>query len=227
MQGGMQWGTVDLVPSNSRPPSAQFVYDSTKERILSGELSGGTLLSENDVARHLNVSRTPTREAFVRLEAEGLLALLPRRGAVVTPMTFADALDVLEVREALEVSAVRRLSRRPERTSLLAAARAELELQAAHATTFDLSAFSLSDQRFHRAIVDAAGNALASRFYATLGDRQRRMTATAVGADLHRLVELLADHRGLLGHAEMGDSAGFEVALHRHFESTHRVLLGQ
>lgn len=214
-------------PVTTRQPSAQLVYDTTKEQILSGQLSGGTLLSENDVARRLQVSRTPAREAFVRLEAEGLLSLLPRRGAVVTPMTFSDALDVLEVREALEVSAVRRLARLPERASLLERARAELEDQAAHAATSDLSAFAVSDQRFHRSIVDAAGNALASRFYATLGDRQRRMTASAVGADLHLLADLLADHRGLLGHVESGDSDGFALALHRHFRSTHRILLGQ
>ncbi len=210
-----------------RQPSARLVYDTTKEQILSGQLSGGTLLSENDVAKRMHVSRTPTREAFVRLEAEGLLSLLPKRGAVVTPMAFSDALDLLEVREALEVSAVRRLARRPERTSLLAAARSELEDQAAHAATFDLTAFAVSDQRFHLAIVDAAGNALASQFYASLGDRQRRMTTSAVGADLHRLTELLSDHRGLVSHAESGDSGGFSTALHRHFESTHRILLGQ
>ena len=225
MQVGVQPGTLRRVPD--RQPSARLVYDTTKEQILSGELSGGTLLSENDVARRMHVSRTPTREAFVRLEAEGLLSLLPRRGAVVTPISFSEALDVLEVREALEVSAVRRLARRPERLSLLSAARTELEDQAAHAATSDLAAFAVSDQRFHLAIVDAAGNALASRFYASLGDRQRRMTASAVGADLHRIAQLLSEHRGLLSHVEIGDADGFASALHRHFESTHRVLLGQ
>lgn len=209
-----------------RQPSAQLVYQTTKERILSGELTGGTLLSEGDVARQLQVSRTPAREAFVRLEAEGLLSLLPRRGAVVTAVTMAQALDVLEVREALEVSAVRRLARRPERISLLDGARRELEQQAGHAESSDLAAFAVSDQRFHCAIVEAAGNSLASRFYAALGDRQRCMTAGAVGGDLHRLAELLADHRLLLGQAERGESQEFAASLRQHFESTHAVLLG-
>ena len=207
-------------------PSAQRVYDTTKEQILSGRLAGGSLLSEVEVARELHVSRTPAREAFVRLEAEGLLSLLPRRGAVVTPMTPADMVDLLEVRESLEVSAVRRLARRADRVALLEAARDELEDQASHAATLDLEAFAVSDQRFHLAIVRAAGNALASRLYATLGDRQRQMTAGAVGSDLTRLAGLLGDHRGLLGAAEQGDTGGFSDALRRHFESTHRVLLG-
>lgn len=207
-------------------PSAQRVYDTTKERILSGELPGGSLLSEVEVARHLQVSRTPAREAFVRLQAEGLLSLLPRRGAVVTPMTPGDAIDLLEVRESLEVSAVRRLARQPDRSARLAAARAELDDQATHAAGLDLPAFAVSDQRFHLAVVEAAGNALACRLYATLGDRQRQMTAGAVASDLDRLARLLGEHRGLLRAAERGDVDGFARALRRHFESTHRVLLG-
>lgn len=207
-------------------PSAQRVYDTTKEQILSGHLAGGSLLSEVEVARQLHVSRTPAREAFVRLEAEGLLSLLPRRGAVVTPMTPADMVDLLEVRESLEVSAVRRLSRHQDRAARLAAARAELEDQAYHAATLDLPAFAVSDQRFHLAIVEAAGNALAFRLYATLGDRQRQMTSGAVGSDLGRLTDLLGDHRGLLGSAEHGDTERFASGLRRHFESTHQVLLG-
>ena len=207
-------------------PSAQRVYDTTKEQILSGQVAGGSLLSEVEVARQLRVSRTPAREAFVRLQAEGLLTLLPRRGAVVTPLTPGDMVDLLEVRESLEVSAVRRLARHPERLARLAAARAELDDQAAHAATLDLAAFALSDQRFHLAVVEAAGNCLASRLYAILGDRQRQMTAGAVASDLRRLAELLGQHRGLLYAAEDGDADGFAAALRRHFESTHRVLLG-
>lgn len=207
-------------------PSAQRVYDTTKEQILSGQLAGGSLLSEVETARQLQVSRTPAREAFVRLEAEGLLSLLPRRGAVVTPMTPTDMVELLEVRESLEVAAVRRLARRPDRVQLLCAARAELDRQAEHAATPDLAAFALSDQRFHLAVVRSAGNALASRLYESLGDRQRQMTAGAVGSDLDRLASLLDDHRGLLGAAESGASDRFATALRRHFESTHRVLLG-
>ncbi len=207
-------------------PSAQRVYDSTKEQILSGRLAGGSLLSEVEVARQLHVGRTPAREAFVRLEAEGLLSLLPHRGAIVTPMTPADMVELLEVRESLEVSAVRLLARHPDRLARLAAARTELDDQASHAATMDLSAFAVSDQRFHLALVEAAGNRLAARLYATLGERQRQMTAGAVGFDLGRLAALLGDHRDLLRSAEQGEPDRFAVGLRRHFESTHRVLFG-
>lgn len=210
----------------SPPPSAQRVYDITKEQILSGDLPGGTLLSENEVARRLQVSRTPTREAFVRLEAEGLLNLQPRRGAVVIPVPLTEAIDVLEVREALEVAAVRRLARRADRVAVLVGAHQELIEQAGHATGGDLHAFAMSDHRFHRHIVDAAGNSVASRLYATLGDRHRRMTAGAVGTELHRLAQLLDQHRALLQRVEEGEVERFAAALREHFETTHRVLVG-
>lgn len=206
-------------------PSAQLVYETTKEQIISGELAGGTLLSENEVAKRLHVSRTPAREAFVRLESEGLLTLQPRRGAVVVPVPLNEAVDVLEVREALEVAAVRRLSRRADRAGLLVAAHEELQAQRAHVQTLDLDAFARSDHRFHRAIVDAAGNGVASHLYATLGDRQRRMTAQAVGADLRRLGTLRTQHQSLLERAQAGEPDRFAIELRVHFQETHGLLL--
>jgi DNA-binding GntR family transcriptional regulator len=209
-----------------RLPCAQRVYAETKEQILSGALDGGSLLSEVEFASKLQVSRTPVREAFVRLADEGLLSLLPRRGAVVVPVSPTEAVDILDVRAALEVSAVQRLALRPDRIDLLEYARAELARQIEHAATTDIEAFAASDQRFHRAIVDAADNALASRFYATLGDRQRRMTTRAVTCDLAPLGRLVKEHRSLLGHVDAGDVAGFAATLRAHFVDTHRILLG-
>jgi DNA-binding GntR family transcriptional regulator len=208
-------------------PAAQQIYEATKEQILSGELGGGTLLSEAEVARRFQASRTPTREAFVRLEAEGLLALLPRRGAVVASMSMSEAHDLLEVREALEVAAARRLVRRSDHEERLASARRELAIQAKHASEHEVELFARSDQRFHQAIVDAGGNALASGFYVTLGDRQRLMTIGAVGAELGKLNHLLAQHRQLLGYIEGRDADGFARALRLHLESTHGVHLGR
>ena len=61
--------------------AAQLAYDYVKARLLDGRFAGGTLLSENEIAQRLDVSRTPVRQAFVQLEAEGLLELYPKRGA--------------------------------------------------------------------------------------------------------------------------------------------------
>jgi DNA-binding GntR family transcriptional regulator len=218
-------------PAGARPPAgespaAERVYRQTKELILSGEIEGGTLLSEADVARRLAVSRTPAREAFVRLEAEGLLSLLPRRGAVVTPLSPTEAVDVLEIRHALESGAVTRLARisPAERDERLRGAAAAIEAQTRALETGEIPAFIAADEHFHFQLVNAARNQLATSFYATLGDRQRRMTALAISVNGERLAHFVPEHRRLLLLAGEGEVAGFSSQLWDHLRSTHAVL---
>src|SRR5262245_33420675 len=107
--------------STSAESSSERAYQATKHAILSGDMRGGQLLSEVEVAAGLGVSRTPVHEAFLRLAAEDLLEMLPRRGAVVVAVSAGDAVDILEMRLALETAAVRRLCRSPETIDALCA----------------------------------------------------------------------------------------------------------
>jgi DNA-binding GntR family transcriptional regulator len=91
--------------------SAQ-AYQYAKERLLDGRFASGTLLSENELARQLGISRTPVREAFLQLEAEGMLELYPRRGALVTPISPSESDDVLEARLLIEGHSAARRDRR-------------------------------------------------------------------------------------------------------------------
>lgn len=213
---------------SSTAPAAQRVYDAIRREILDGEISGGTLLSEVEVATRLGVSRTPVHEAFLKLEAEDLLELAPRRGAVVVPVRPGEAADVLEIRHALEVTAARRLAQAAAaREAFGATARDLLADQDRIAAEGDLAAFAAADADFHRAIVAASGNAIADRFYAGLADRQRRMTIGAVGTQTHRLAVLAEEHRRLADLVVAADVSGFEVLLARHFLTTHQTVLGQ
>jgi DNA-binding GntR family transcriptional regulator len=195
----------------------------TKELVLSGQLPGGHLFSEGEIAARLGVSRTPVREAFLRLEAEQLLALVPKRGAIVVPVPPGEAEDVLDAREVVEGAAVRRLLREPARLpGALAALRAALEVQRRAAEDGDLRAFAEADEAFHRAVVSAGGNALLSRFYAGLADRQRRMSMHALGPVPEQLPVILGQHEELLGTLEARDETGFTTALRAHLDGTHR-----
>src|ERR1700742_4801099 len=89
--------------------AADRAYAHTKERILDGEYAQGQLLGEGEVSEAVGVSRTPVREAFLRLEAEGILRLFPKRGALVVPISAADVEDVMETRLLIERFAVRRV----------------------------------------------------------------------------------------------------------------------
>ena len=106
MSPAPQTGEHELLPRGRS--AAQLAYDYVKARLLDGRFAGGTLLSENEIAQRLDVSRTPVRQAFVQLEAEGLLELYPRRGALVVPISPSEAEDVLEARMLIEQHAARR-----------------------------------------------------------------------------------------------------------------------
>lgn len=206
-----------------RPQAADRAYEVTKELLLTGELPGGHLLSEGDIAGRLGISRTPVREAFLRLQAEDLLRLIPKRGAIVVPVPPGEAEDVLDARDAIETAAVRRLLRSPERvTEVLAVLRTFLQTQRDHATRGDLAAFAQADEAFHRAIVSAGGNALTMRFYVTLADRQRRMSLQVLRPAPEKLELILHQHAELIATIERGDADAFGEALLDHLDRTHR-----
>jgi len=214
------------MPTNA--PAARRAYDLIRAEILDGQLPGGVLLSEVEVAARLGVSRTPVHEAFLKLEAEELLELSPRRGAVVVPIRPGEAADVLETRHALEVAAVRRLAAGVPagRQAFAKLAEELLAEQDRLAGAGDFVAFAVADAAFHHAIVTASGNAIADRFYASLADRQRRMTIGAVSGRVEKLAVLAEEHRRLAGLVGVGDVGEFDAVLAAHFATTHQAALG-
>jgi DNA-binding GntR family transcriptional regulator len=206
-------------------PAAQRAYLATKDLILSGTIGPGSLLSEGDIANRLALSRTPVREAFLRLETEDLLRLIPKRGAIVVAISPTEAADVLDVRLALETAAVRRLAE-PGRdlTELINDLSVCIDEQSVVAARRDVSVFAELDQQFHRRIVTAAGNALADRFYGSLEDRQRRMTIGSVGPQPERLAILVTEHQDLMNHVLRRDLVGFQTALQAHLDNTHNAF---
>ncbi len=90
---------------NEYLPLRDVVFQTLRQAILRGELEPGERLMEIHLAERLGVSRTPIREAIRKLELEGLVVMIPRRGAVVASITEKDLKDVLEVRRTLEILA--------------------------------------------------------------------------------------------------------------------------
>ena len=79
-------------------------YEAIKELIITGELSPGSDLDESELVKRFQVSRTPVREAFIRLSTEGLVSMLPNRGAKVSNLNFSDITDHLEIMDVLTPS---------------------------------------------------------------------------------------------------------------------------
>ena len=188
-----------------RSSSAARAYEVAKERLLDGSWEPGTLLSENELAKELGISRTPVREAFLQLEAEDLLDLYPRRGALVKPISPSEADDVLEARLLIEPHCAARVADRGGPVvAALGASVAEQERALREGGT----SFVIADRDFHRLIVAANGNELLTRQYDALRDRQQRITATAVAWDPGRIAGFIAEHRGIAEAIERRDPDG-------------------
>src|SRR6476661_5615597 len=107
--------------------AADRVYQYAKGAILSRRIGAQDLLTEGELADSVGVSRTPVREALLRLQAEGLVRLLPKRGALILPVTADEVSDVLETRRLVETFAVRKAITAPVSSGLVATLEARLD----------------------------------------------------------------------------------------------------
>ena len=204
--------------------SSEIAYSAVKDRILDGELPGGDLVSEGQIATELEMSRTPVREAFLRLEAEGLMRLYPKRGALVVPVAEGEMMDVVRARHLVEVDAVEMIGRAPGADAgLREALDAAIAAQETALSNEDTPGFAIADADFHRAVVTAGGNAVLGQFYGSLRDRQRRMTSRAARRSPERMAAIVVEHRRLAELACAGDAAAYATELWHHISLTHSL----
>ncbi len=130
-----------------------------RERILQGELAPGQRLVERTLAAEMGVSRIPVRDALNILRGEGFVSATPNRGMVVTPLSRQDIEELFEVREALEVLAVRRVTERATAEEIKQLERAIAESEAA-AERDDAQAVGRCNQDFHDLLTAIAHNSL-------------------------------------------------------------------
>ena len=142
---------------NEYLPLRDVVFQTLRQAILRGELKPGERLMEIHLAQKLGVSRTPVREAIRKLELEGLVLMIPRKGAVVAEITISDLEDVLEVRMTLEELAVRYACKRITKEQLAELRRLAEEVKKTLCGNV-VWACAQADVVFHDAIYDATGN---------------------------------------------------------------------
>ena len=145
------------VNMNEYLPLRDVVFNTLRQAILTGELKPGERLMEIHLADRLGVSRTPIREAIRKLELEGLVVMIPRKGAQVAKITEKNLKDVLEVRRALDTLAVRLACKRMDETykKQLREACDEFAKVVKCSNTKDITE---ADVRFHDIINQSTGN---------------------------------------------------------------------
>ena len=180
------------------------VHQHLREEILSDRLPAGTELSEVALARELGVSRGPIRESIVRLASEGLVLVRPRRGAIVRSLSRDEFVEAYQVREALEVMAVRLAVPRLDRGRLRRAA-ADQRRARADVAGGDVGGFFETNAAFHAVFVAASGNDTLGEIYRQLlGQMGRyRLQSLSLRGNLERSI---AEHRAIVQAAAEGDA---------------------
>ncbi|MCA6093544.1 GntR family transcriptional regulator [Streptomyces sp. SCA3-4] len=207
-----------------QPPAAERVYAHVKDAVLQRRYEGGTLLTEGDLAEAVGVSRTPVREALLRLEAEGLLKLYPKKGALVLAVSAQEIADVVETRLLVEKHAAGKAV--PAPPQLIARLAELVEDMRRQAAAGDLAAVSLSDRAFHAEIVRNAGNRILSGLYEQLRDRQLRMGVAVMHAHPDRIAKNIAEHTEILEALRSGDAAAAVAVVDRHVSWVRNLARG-
>jgi len=208
------------MPLSGRDKALHFL----RETVLADPAIQGTFLNEVELANRVGVSRTPVREALLLLVADGLIEMIPGRGAYVPPLTGRQIRELMELRGVLERHcAARALAAGAIPFSTLRRVLAEQDELAEDGE--DATAFIDRDMVFHQALVDAGGNGLLSHTYAGLRVRQRRLGVAALHRSANRQRAVCTEHERIVTALAEGDEARALAAIDEHLALTLRVLL--
>lgn len=210
---------MSTTPATAPAPAASAssrAYEFAKWAILSGVYPAATVITESGLAHEIGLSRTPVREALLRLEVEGLVTLKPHRGAIVNTFSLADVEDVLEARVLVENhTASKSFDHRGELLPLVEVAH---EAMRRNCRERDTAAFTSSDRLFHELIVDAARNAVLSSVYRTLRERQTLFTSVMMRGRADRMQAAIEEHDRIIATLRGDDREAFCRAVNDHLQ---------
>ena len=196
-------------------------YREIRRRILDNEYPPAHQVLEHDLAADLGMSRTPVREALVRLQNENFVQLIPRHGMRVVPLSLQDLRDMYEVLTALELTAIEKFVRMNPDEKTFASLEEALDEMDKAIKQRDRDAWVRADERFHRMLLDLCGNARLAAMAYTLWDQGHRARMTTV-----RLRPMLAssnrEHRAVVEAIRRGD---WRKAKERHRQHRARTSL--
>lgn len=181
---------------NEYMPLRDVVFYTLRQAILKGEMEPGERLMEIQLAKKLGVSRTPIREAIRKLELEGLVIMIPRRGAEVAGITEKALRDVLEVRRSLEELAIELAVARMKEDDIKALEAARIEFREA-LNTNDMIRIAQADEKFHDVIYAGTYNDKLVQLLNNLRDQIYRYRLEYI-KDVGKRQLILIEHENIL-----------------------------
>jgi DNA-binding GntR family transcriptional regulator len=221
MSRAEELSSVEHTHPSDRANQADIAYAGLKRLILEGVLPAGAQMLEQEAAARLNMSRTPVREAMVRLRQEGMVEIRPRHGMRVLPVSARDMAEIYEVLTALEGAAAEAVARQGVGARAIASLRSAVADMGKALETGDLEKWAEADERFHAQLVQLSGNSRLIQMVGQLWDqahRARMLTLRLRPTPTNSVVE----HAALVDAIDSGDPVAA-----RHVHEDHRRRAGE
>ncbi|CDY73613.1 Transcriptional regulator, GntR family [Caballeronia glathei] len=207
-----------------REKSTETVYQGLRAKILNNELRPGMQLLEQEIVALFGVSRTPVREALLRLERENLLQIIPRHGVRVRQVSLADIEDIDQIQTSLEASAIAMVAATKPRAKGLAPLSAACDAMDRAARKADYAAWWSADEAFFMRLVELPANPRLAQIVGECREQIRRvrdLTARVIAG-----IELSsAPHRAMIDAMRAGDAALAESLCRDHRAATLRAQI--
>lgn len=207
-------------------PLTKMAYDTLRESIINGHLAPGEVFAEATLAKELEISRTPVREALLELASNGLVTYLPRKGVVVNKFTDEDAREIFQVRMAVELFCVELVTQQHAALDLQTI-REPLKRQIDALAQNDMRAFITGDRDFHTAFTELLDNSRLCQILDNVRDQIQIMALNALG-NPGRGHQVMEEHKAILSAVEGGDVTAARRAITEHLQKSHEaVIAGQ
>ncbi|MBU9843610.1 GntR family transcriptional regulator [Rahnella sp. FRB 231] len=201
----------------------ELAYRRFKQALVTLSYKPGDYLNTAQVMAELQMGRTPVNQAIHRLENEGLLQIIPRKGVMVSPLSLDDALELIEVRLANEILSVKLACKRISKQDIVALTAVNEEMNIAVQERNRNRMVSL-DLHFHQLIVEISGNLILKDILSVLHTRSQRFWASSLSKEGHRM-EVIEEHRAIITALESEDSQAAATAAETHILSFRDALL--
>jgi len=211
----------------SKPTRKQAAYEYIKEKILSCAYEPGVVMNEQTLCDEMGLSRTPVRDALSRLEQEGLINIMSKKGFIVTAVNLNDINRIYEVRLLLEPYALRRYGHRLDCKEL---ERLKARMKEQSSTEDGVSGDYELDDTFHGLIMRAVDNRYLTDAYETIQNLNRRVRILSGSQVKNRLADSYSEHAAIIDACLASDWERAAQAMTKHLEiarvAAFRLLIG-
>lgn len=201
---------------NKNKPLKQYAYDFIKKKILNCEYAPGLHLNEQQLCEAMDgISRTPVRDAVSRLEQEGLLNILPKKGIIVSELRISDINRIFEVRMLLEPYALQRYGNRlaPDQLAYFSQVMSDY-------TKVPYDSFYDLDDQFHGFIMSSMQNQYLLDTYQNINNMNQRLRTMSGNLVANRLSDTFTEHMAIINACRSQDWEGAAEAMTRHLEAS-------